>query len=55
MDMTPRKHTKIASLHEHTAKAYREIAVVGVSLATVSRVIKLKQDTETVSPKRKMW
>jgi len=27
--------------------------LVGVSLATISRVIKLKQDTESVSPKRK--
>ncbi|CAI5784273.1 domain-containing [Podarcis lilfordi] len=54
MDVTPRKCTKIVTLHEHSAKTYREIAsVVGVSLATVSRVIKLKQQTGSVSPKRK--
>ena len=51
MDATPRKRTKIITMHEHTAKTNREIsAVVGVSLATVSRVIKLKQDTGLVSP-----
>jgi transposase len=54
MDVTPRKRTKIVTLHEHTAKTYRDIAsVVGVSLATVSRVIKLKHETGSVSPKRK--
>lgn len=54
MDITPRKRTKIVTLHEHTDKTYREIAaVVGVSLATVSRVIKLKQETGSFSPKRK--
>jgi len=54
MDVTSRKRTKIVTLHGHTAKTYGEIAaVVGVSLATVSRVIKLKQDTGSVSPKRK--
>ncbi|XP_076339233.1 uncharacterized protein LOC143240532 [Tachypleus tridentatus] len=43
MDVTPRKRTKIVTLHEHTGMTYREIAdVVGVSLSTVSRVIKAK-------------
>ncbi|CAI5795286.1 domain-containing [Podarcis lilfordi] len=54
MDVTPRKRTKIVTLHVHTAKTYREIAsVVGVSLATVSRVINWKQETGSVSPKCK--
>ena len=54
MDVTTRKRTKIVTFHEHTAKTYREItALVGVSLATASRVTKLKQDTGSVSPKRK--
>lgn len=54
MDVTPRKRTKIVTLHEHTFKTYREIAqVVGVSLATVSRVIQLKNQSGSVSPKRK--
>ncbi|CAI5769349.1 domain-containing [Podarcis lilfordi] len=54
MDVTPKKCTKIVTLQEHTAKTYQEIAsVVGVSLATASRVIKLKQETGSVSPKRK--
>jgi len=54
MDVTPRKRTKIVTLHEHTSSTYREIAkIVGVSLATVSRVIKLKHDTGSVTPKRK--
>ncbi|XP_063855001.1 uncharacterized protein LOC135097165 [Scylla paramamosain] len=53
MDVTPRKRTKIVTLHEHTSSTYREIAkIVGVSLATVSRVIKLKHDTGSVTPKQ---
>jgi len=54
MDITPRKRTKMVTLHEHTPKTYREIAaLVCVSLVAVSRVIKLKQDIGSVSPKRK--
>jgi len=54
MDVIPRKRTKIVTLHEHAAKTYGEMAaVVGVSLATVSCVIKLKQDTGSVSPQCK--
>lgn len=54
MDVTPRKRTKIVTLHEHTDKTYREIAaLVDVSLATVSRVIKLKQEKGSFSPRRK--
>ena len=54
MDVTPRKWTKVVTLKEHTTKTYKEIAsVVGVSLVTVSRVIKLKQNTRSVSPKGK--
>ena len=54
MDVITRKHTKIVKLHKHTAKTCREIAaLVGTSLAAVSRVIKLKQDTGSVSPKCK--
>jgi len=55
MDVTPRRRTENVALHEHTAKTQREIAaLVDVSLATVSRVIKLKQDTRLVSPKPAM-
>jgi len=51
MGVTPRKHTKIVALQEHTANTYREIAALaGVSLATATRVIKLKQDAGWVSP-----
>jgi len=47
MGMTTRKRAKIVTLNEHTSKMNREIAaVVGVSLATASRVNKLKQDTD---------
>ena len=54
MDGTPRKRTSIMTLHEHTEKTYREIAgTVGVSLATVSRVVKMKKETGSVTPKRK--
>ena len=54
MDVTPRKCTKIVTLQEHTAKTYREIpALTGLSLVTVSRVIKSKQGTWSVSLKRK--
>ena len=54
MDVTPRKRASILTLHEHTGKTYRDIAVaVGVSLATVSRVIKMKKETGSVIPKRK--
>jgi len=48
MYVTATKRTEIVTLHEHTAKTYREIAaVIGVSLAC--RVIKLKQDAGSVS------
>lgn len=54
MDITPRKRTKIITLHDHTSKTYREIAsTVGVSSATVSRVIKLQKVFGSISPKRK--
>ena len=54
MDVTPRKRTQIVTLHKHTATTYWETAAfVGESLATVSRVIKLKEDAASVSPERK--
>lgn len=52
--MTPRKRTKIVTLHENTGKMYRGVAaVLGVSLATVNHVIILKQNNGTSSPKLK--
>lgn len=54
MDVMPKKHTKIVTLSEYTTKTYREIAcIVGVSHQTVSRVLRLKKDTGSISPKRK--
>lgn len=54
MDVTPRRRMKIVTLHEHTDKTYRDIArIVGVSPATVSRVVKKKKETGCISPKRK--
>lgn len=51
--MTPRKRKKIGTLYEHAAKTYRDIvAVIGVGLVTVSRVIKMKQDTGLVSKRK---
>ena len=44
----------ILILHENTEKTYREIAgIVGVSLSTISRVVKMKNETGSVTPKRK--
>ena len=54
MDTTPRKRTKILTLHEHTAKNQREIAsIVGVNQSTVSRILKQARTIGTLPPKRK--
>ena len=54
MDTTPRKRTKILTLHEHTTKNQCEIAsIVGVNQSTVLRILKQARTTGTLSPKGK--
>ena len=46
MDTTPRKRASIITLKEHTNKSNREIAkIFGLSHTTVSRILKLKEET----------
>ncbi len=54
MDVSPRKRSKIVTLHEHTAKTQREIAAeVGVNQSTVARIISRYAETGSFSPTRK--
>ena len=54
MDVSPRKRASILTLRENTEKTYREILkIVGVSISTISRSMKMKKETGSVTPKRK--
>ena len=54
MDITPRKPTKILTLHEYTTMSQREISnVVGVSKSSVNRIIMLQNETGHFETKRK--
>ena len=54
MKVSPRKRAIILTLHENTEKTYREISkIVGVSISTIRRIIKMKKETRSVTPKRK--
>ena len=54
MDASPRKRASILTLRENTEKTYREISkIVGVSISTISRIMKMKKETDSVAPKRK--
>ena len=54
MDITPRKRAKIVTLREHTTISQRKIAeTVGVSLGSVSSILKQKRETGNVEVKRK--
>jgi hypothetical protein len=54
MDLTPRKRSKIIKLHEHTSLTQREIAEqCEVRLGAVKKIIKLKNETDSISPQRK--
>ena len=54
MDVSPRKCASILTLRENTEKTYREISkIVGVSISTISRIMKMKKETGSVTPKRK--
>ena len=54
MDVSPRKRASILTLRENTQKTYREISkIVGVSISTISRIMKIKKETGSVTPKRR--
>ena len=54
MDVSPRKRASILTLRENTEKTYQEISkIVGVSISTISRIMKMKKETGSVTPKRK--
>ena len=54
MDITPRKRAKIVTLREHTTISQRKIAeTVGVSLGSVSSILKQKRETGNVEVQRK--
>ena len=54
MDVSPRKRASILTLRENTEKTYREMSkIVGVSISTISRTMKTKKETGSVTPKRK--
>ena len=54
MDITPRKRAKIVILREHTTISQRKIAeTVGVSLGSVSSILKQKRETGNVEVQRK--
>ena len=54
MDITPRKCTKIVKLRDHTTMFQRKIAEsVGVSLGSVSSILKQKRETGNVEVQKK--
>ena len=51
MDVSPRKRASILTLRENTEKTYREISkIVGVSISTISRIMRMKKETGSVTP-----
>ena len=54
MDVSPRKCASILTLRENTEKTYWEISkIVGVSISTISHIMKMKKETGSVTPKHK--
>ena len=54
MDITPRKRAKIVTLRDHTTMSQRKIVEsVGVSLGSVSSILKQKRETGNVEVQRK--
>ena len=54
MDVSPRKRASILTLRENTEKTYQEISkIVGVSISTISRIMKMKKETGSVTPSAK--
>ena len=54
MYITPRKRAKIVTLRDHTTMSQRKIAEsVGVSLRSVSSILKQKRETGNVEAQRK--
>ena len=54
MDIIPRKHAKIVTLHDHTTMSQRKIAEsVGVSLRSVSSILKQKREIVNVEVQKK--
>ena len=54
MDVRPRKRASVLTLGENTEKAYKEISkILGVSISIISRVVKMKKETGSVTPKHK--
>ena len=51
MDFSLRKRASVLTLCEKTHKKIAKI--VGVSISTISRVVKMKKETGSVTPKRK--
>ena len=54
MDISPSKRNKILTLYQHCSKTQREIAkLVGVSQASVSRIVRKGSEFGSLSPNRK--
>ena len=54
MDVSPRKRASILTLRENREKTYREISkIVGVSVSTISRIMKMKKEAGLLSPNAK--
>ena len=54
MNITPKKRAKIVTLRDHTTMSQRKIAEsVGVSLGSVSSILKQKRETGNVEVQRK--
>ena len=51
MDVSPRKRASILTLRENTEKEISKI--VGVSISTISHIMRMKKETGSVTPKRK--
>ena len=50
MDVSPRKRTSILTLRENSKKTYMEmLKIVGVSISTVNRIMKMKKGTGSVT------
>ena len=55
MNITPRKRTRIVTLHTLASFSQRKIAeMVGVSLGAVNRIVKQSKETGNVVTRRKM-
>ena len=54
MDFSPKKRASVLTLRENIEKTYKKISkIVDVSISTISRVVKLKKETGSVTQKRK--